>query len=117
MTTVGYLDPALITALKNVSIKPKNAAIIVQDSQTKHLQGDHTNINKRIPEEWLEDLPLLLSKYEAVSYHKRTNSILFVLLGAVNGKKARAVVEVNFKRKGKIYNSLRSLGVMGIKHL
>ncbi len=117
MTTVGFLDPALITALKGVSIEPKSAAIIVQDSQTKHLQGDHKNVKKRIPEEWLEDLPLLLSKYEAVLYHKGTSSILFVLPGAVNGKKARAVVEVNFKRKGKTYNSLRSLGVMDIKHL
>jgi hypothetical protein len=45
----------------------------------------------------------------AVLYHKETSSILFVLLGAVNGKKVRAVVEVNFKRKGNTYNSLRPL--------
>ncbi|MGB1238764.1 MAG: phage minor head protein [Pseudomonadales bacterium] len=115
--TVGYLDPPLMEALSANNIIPQSAAIIVYDNQTNHLQGNHKDESKRIPQDWLLELPMHLQNYQAVLLHKQTNNILIVMPDSINGKKGRAVVEINFKRKGKVLNSLRSLGIMEIYNL
>ncbi len=111
--TVGYLPNQVIDKLVEKGIPPKGAAVIVYDRQTDHLLGTHKPQAKRIPPEWLLNLPDELNDYQAVLLHK--GNLVFVLKETAGGRNARAVIQINFKRKGDAYNSVRSLGVVDAK--
>ncbi len=115
--TVGYLSNTVIEALAAKEIIPKSAAVIIYDSQLPHLRGEHKGKERAIPETWLQQLPEHLKKYQAVLIHKRSGNVVFVLPGDAGGKKGRAVIEVNFKKKGQFMNSVRSLGIVAIRNL
>lgn len=115
--TVGYLDYPVIEALEKKAIVPKSAAVIIYDNQLPHLRGSHKGKQRALPEAWLQELPNHLRNYQAVLIHKESGNVVFVLPGKVGNKKARAVVEINFKRKGEYLNSVRSLGIVDIKNL
>ena len=113
--TVGYLPNNIIETLIDKGIEPIGASIIVFDRQIAHLLGSHKPKTKRIPPLWLRKLPTELLDYKAILLHK--NDLVFVLKEAVGDKTARAVVQVNFKRKGKSFNSVRSLSVTNLSDL
>ncbi|MGI1671958.1 MAG: minor capsid protein [Neptuniibacter sp.] len=115
--TVGYLPNQVIESLSAKEILPKSAAVIIYDSQLPHLRGEHKGKSRSIPEAWLQQLPVHLRNYQAVLIHKQTGNVVFVLPGDAGGKKGRAVIEINFKKKGQFMNSVRSLGIVDIKNL
>lgn len=110
--TVGYLPSPVIDKLIERNIEPIGAAIIVFDRQTTHLLGTHKASHKRIPPDWLNNLPEELLDYQAILLHK--DDLIFVLKETADGRNARAVIHVNFKKKGGAFNSVRSLGVSGL---
>ncbi|MBL4783025.1 MAG: hypothetical protein JKX92_12360 [Porticoccaceae bacterium] len=113
--TVGYLPNDVIDVLMLKGIEPIGASIVVFDRQISHLVGEHKPPSKRIPPQWLSNLPLELEDYQAILLHK--NDLVFVLKETDAGKNARAVIQVNFRRKGAAFNSLRSLGTVPIRNL
>lgn len=113
--TVGYLPSPLIKYLEDAGKPPAGAAIIIYDRQTNHLSGTHKDQKKRFPEEWLRDLPLKLQDYQAIVRHG--NEYILVLKSAVGNKQGRAVVAVDFTRKGDRMNNIRSLSVLDISSL
>lgn len=113
--TVGYLPSSVIDTLIAKGVQPVGAAIVVFDRQINHITGEHKPASKRIPPEWLTNLPAELEDYQAVLLHE--DDLVFVLKETDAGKNARAVIEVNFKKKGAAFNSLRSLGSISIRNL
>lgn len=113
--TVGYLPLPLIKYLEDAGKPPAGAAIIVYDRQTNHLSGTHKDPKKRFPDEWLRDLPLKLHDYQAIVRH--VNEYILVLKSAVGNKQGRAVIAVDFVRKGVRVNNIRSLSVLDITSL
>ncbi|MDX2350644.1 MAG: phage minor head protein [Porticoccus sp.] len=108
--TVGYLPSSVIDTLTAKGIQPIGASIVVFDRQTNHLVGGHKSPLKRIPPKWLSNLPEELSDYKAILLHK--NDLVFVLKETASGKNGRAVIQVNLRRKGQAFNSVRSLSVL-----
>jgi SPP1 gp7 family putative phage head morphogenesis protein len=113
--TVGYLPTKVIDKLQGRDINPAGATIVVFDRQTNHLIGGHKSPSKRIPPTWLTNLPEELQDYKAVLLHK--NDLVFVLKETAGGKNGRAIVQVNMKRKGQEFNSVRSLSVLDASSL
>lgn len=108
--TVGYLGDDVISALEQREIEPIGAAIVVFDKQLDHLSGGHKSEKKRVPSEWILNLPVNLRGYSAILLHK--NDLVFVFDQSAAEKNYKAIVQVNFKRKGQAFNSVRSLGVV-----
>lgn len=115
--TVGHLPDSLFIALARRDTPPANTAIVVFDNQIDHLQGEHKPESKRILPEWLEQLPTQLQNYQALLRNRQTGNVLFVLDATEEGRNGRAVVAIDFKRKGEQFNSVRSLGVVNLNDL
>lgn len=113
--TVGYLPTKVIDTLQGRRVDLAGAAIIVFDRQTSHLLGSHKAVKKRIPPKWLRNLPAELADYQAVLLHK--GDLVFVLKETTGGRSGRAIVAVNFKRKGEAFNSVRSLSSTSVTDL
>jgi SPP1 gp7 family putative phage head morphogenesis protein len=113
--TVGYLPLPLINHLVATGRPPKGATIVVFDRQTNHLSGSHKDARKRFPEAWLRDLPLRLQDYQAIVQHG--DEYIIVLKSAVGNKQGRAVIAVDFSRKGARMNNIRSLSILDVTSL
>ncbi len=111
---IGWLDPRTIEALDK---PPVNLAILVQDNQTNHLQGQHkSDKDADAPAEILQNLPALLAAATAVLKHMKSGNVVYVL-PSEGAKKARLVVSIDFSRKGRKINSVRSIGMVDVKNL
>lgn len=113
--TVGYLPDSFINYLEKKGVPPIGAAIIVYDNKTKHLVGSHKQESKRFPDKSLQNLPQELRNYRAILKHK--DEYIFVLNVGQDARKGRAVISVDFSRKGQRFNTIRSLGIIGLSHL
>lgn len=108
--TLGYLPEPLLSHLRNRGTAPTNAVIVAQDRQTNHLLGDHKDVAKRLPRHWVSQLPSLLWDYQAIVQHG--DEYIFLLKHKEGKRQGRVVVKINFSRKGRQYNSVRSLGLI-----
>jgi len=110
---VGWIDTPVFDALLKSGVVADSLAIVVFDNQINHLIGIHKAAKAaNLPRELLDDLPNQLRNYQAILRHKATGNIVYVLPDSVGGKQGRAVVHINFKKKGEVFNSVRSLGVV-----
>jgi len=112
--TVGHLSGDLFNAVSKVDTI-KNTAIVISDKQLNHLYGQHKNKAKRFPDKWVNELPVKLANYSAVLEHN--GDVVLVLPDKIDNKNGRIVVTLNFKTKGQIFNSIRSLGVVQLSNL
>ena len=97
---------------------PESLAIVVFDNQLSHLVGGHkSHKGANLPRDLLDDLPEQLRSYQAILRHKKTGNIVYVLPGKSGDRNGRAVVQINFRRKGQVFNSVRSLGVVNVRDL
>jgi len=113
--TVGFLPAPVLSVLKSRDIVPSNAAIVIFDRDTNHGRGDHKSKLARITKEEFQNLPVELDAHSAVLIHG--DELVFVMKEHADGRTSRAVVAVNFTKKGVQYNSVRSLGRVPIANL
>lgn len=120
--SVGLLPQELELPLAAKGKTPKNALMVIQDHQINHLKGTHkkadkTGKAKAVPDNWLEELPLLIQDYQAILYDSSKENLLIVTKEQMDGKRGRLVMEVNYKRKGQIYNPIISAGLRLLSNL
>ena len=60
----------------------------------------------------VQNLPERLRDHQAIVRHQ--GNYTFVLKDKVDKKNARAVIQIDFKKKGKVTNSIRSLGTVDL---
>ena len=112
--TIGHMSAALFNTVMKVK-RPQSTALVVSDKQLSHLVGNHKDKSKRFPPDWLNDLPTKLLGYQAILEHK--GNIVIVLPDKVGDRNGRAVVTIDYKQKGQVFNSVRSLGIVQLSSL
>jgi len=111
---IGHMPASLFNTVMKVK-RPQSTALVISDKQLDHLAGSHKNESKRFPSDWLNELPSRLLNYKAILEHK--GNIVVVLPDQVNDRNGRAVVTIDYKQKGQVFNSVRSLGVVQLSNL
>lgn len=112
--SIGHMPAALFNTVMKVK-RPQSTALVISDKQLDHLYGNHKDKSKRFPPDWLNDLPAKLLNYQAILEYK--GNIVIVLPDKTGDRNGRAVITIDYKQKGEVFNSVRSLGVVQLSSL
>ena len=111
---VGYLKSSAITHALKQGVMLETATIALDTNQLQHMRRDKKAIDwdKAIPEAFIYNLPAEIANPTAILWEKSTNNIIYIIGTAPDGREMKVFVELNFKRKGDITNSIRSGGLI-----
>ncbi|MFW5837706.1 MAG: hypothetical protein ACOCVM_06825 [Desulfovibrionaceae bacterium] len=103
-----------------MGVKPKSAAISLDQRGVGHLLAEARKGEKALPEELVLDLVNQIASPKAVVWdgQGRRPALLFVLGSPVEAKLGRIVVRVNYlKQRESATNAIRSAGVVDPSNL
>lgn len=111
---IGYLKSSAITHALKQGVALETATIALDANQLQHMRRDKKAIDwdKAIPEEFILNLPAELANPTAILWEKSTGNILYTIGTAPDGREMKIFIELNFKRKNDITNSIRSGGLI-----
>ena len=116
---VGYLDKAVVDALEQRGMAPRNLAITLTDARLRRMVRDlKKRIKKDIPTDELLKLSRHIEKPQAVLFDRVNPALLYVFdagekpFPSEEKRLGKFVVRVNFKDKGEPTNSVRSGGMV-----
>lgn len=113
---VGVLPGEVLATLKRAGTAPLNASITVMDGDLNHLRGKHKGAEKRLADNIFKNLPQQLHNYEAAYLHSN-GSLILVFGDDLGGKRGRAAIRLDMTKRGAVFNSIRSLGVIDVNNL
>ena len=109
--TIGHLPDHILRAMKEKQPLINNTSIAVFDNQLTHLKGAHKKgRGAAISDKLMDKLPTEITKLKGLLFHR--NEFILLLQAKVDNKTLRVVIDVNHNRKGELFNSIRSLGMV-----
>lgn len=112
---VGYMRSEVMQFIANKDVELATATITLDQKQLLHLTRDQKG-ERVIPMETIEALPSLIYQPIAVLWEKETENLLYVV-GQQEERAEKFFIQVNFKRKGEVTNSIRSGGLVPLHSL
>lgn len=115
--SVGWLQDDVIESLAKKNIVPNTAVISISDTRIKRMQRDlKKEKGIHLPIEALHNLPTEIKNAQAVLLDKK-GGLVFVLNGNFNDRAGKVIIQVNFKERGELTNSVRSGGTVPLRDL
>ena len=115
---VGYLDKAVVEALEQRGMTPRNLTITLTDKALLHMARETKKTRgAAIPDAGLLTLPKHIEHSQAVLFDKTDPALLYVFDAGEAERLGKFVVRVNYNVKGKHTNSVRTGGMASVRNL
>ena len=112
---VGYLDKAVVEALEQRGMTPRNLTITLTDKALLHMARETKKTRgAAIPDAGLLTLPKHIEHPQAVLFDKTDPALLYVFDAGEEERLGKFVVRVNYNVKGKHTNSVRTGGMVSL---
>ena len=112
---VGYLDKAVVEALEQRGMTPRNLTITLTDKALLHMARETKKTRgAAIPDAGLLTLPKHIEHSQAVLFDKTDPALLYVFDAGEEERLGKFVVRVNYNVKGKHTNSVRTGGMVSL---
>ena len=112
---VGYLDKDVVAALGKRGMAPRNLAITLTDKELRHIYRDKKRRRgTSVPKAELLNLSRHIEHPQAVLFDKTDPALLYVFDAGEKDRLGKIVIRVNYERKGKHTNSVRTGGMVSL---
>ncbi len=112
---VGYLDKTVVDALEQRGMKPENLAITMTDIGLRHMNRvPKQKRGQAIPKADILKLSEYIEHPQAVLFDKTDPALLYVFDAGEKDRLGKIVIRVNYERKGKHTNSVRTGGMVSL---
>lgn len=112
LRTAGWLTGNTIEGLSAAGVTVDTPLITVRDVELRRTQRTlKGRIGKRLPAPWVAALPRHLAEPRAVLLDRQPGvppTLLYVFDVGAAARRGKFVVRVNFRAKGRVFNSVRS---------
>lgn len=115
--TVGWLSEPIVEALAVQNVVPTTATITLTDHRLRRMVRDLKAAKGiKLPDDVLINLPAYLADYQAVLLDQK-GGLVFVLKQPTGKSAGKVAININFKERGEVTNSVRSGGVVQANNL
>lgn len=102
IVVAGFLDSAVIEALRQRGRMPLSGAITIQQGTVGHMMRDFkADANKAVSPDLLKTIPSILNKPKAVLVDKNTGVLLYVFDASPDPRFGKLVIRVDFADKAR----------------
>ncbi len=114
---VGFLSRDMMSAIANhaPSLNLESTALVVPDSQVKHLRGSHkvgVSPDRVWPSDWVFELPSKILTFRALYFEPKTSNLLLIARDQFNNRLVKIYLRPNQKIDGKRCLKVSSLDTL-----
>ena len=115
---VGYLDKTVLDGLEQRGMAPRNLAITLTDKELRHIYRDKKRRRgTSVPKAELLNLSRHIERPQAVLFDKIDPALLYVFDAGEKDRLGKIVIRVNYEKKLKYTNNIRTGGMVSLVNL